>query len=70
MQLDLDVAGRQVVIFGRYPAARRVVRRYAAGGARVTAVMDGALPLSRGRDPRPYASCRLPDPTTRPACSA
>ncbi|HEY5846120.1 MAG TPA: uroporphyrinogen-III C-methyltransferase [Microlunatus sp.] len=62
MQLDLDVAGHLVVIFGRYPAAHRVVRRFAAAGARVTAVMDGELPLT---GPRPetvrFVPCPEPD---------
>jgi uroporphyrin-III C-methyltransferase len=49
MQLDLDVGGRKVVIFGRYPAAQRVVRRFAAAGARITAVVDGELPLTESR---------------------
>ena len=44
MHLDLDVAGRQVVIVGGQRAMRRAVRRYVAGGARVTAVIDGPLP--------------------------
>lgn len=49
MQLDLDVTSRRVVIFGRYPAARRVIRRYVANGAKTTAVIDGPLPVPEAR---------------------
>lgn len=44
MQLDVDVAGRRVVVVGPYPSARRAVRRYAAAGATVIAVADAPLP--------------------------
>ncbi len=49
MQLDLDMFGRRVVIFGRFPAARRVIRRYAASGAKTTAVIDGPMPAPVAR---------------------
>ena len=41
MRLDLDVAGRRVVVFGTAKGSRRVVRRYLANGARVMAALDG-----------------------------
>jgi uroporphyrin-III C-methyltransferase len=44
MQLDLDVSGRRVVIFGTYVGARRVIRRYVASGAKITMVVDGRIP--------------------------
>lgn len=44
MQLDVDIAGRRVVVFGLYRAARRAVRRYAAAGARVTVAVPGPPP--------------------------
>lgn len=44
MQVEIDVAGRPVVVFGRLGAARRLVRRYAASGARVRHVVSGAGP--------------------------
>jgi uroporphyrin-III C-methyltransferase len=49
MQLELDLHDRPVVIFGSTVATRRVLRRYAIAGARVTAVVDGPLPLPRER---------------------
>ena len=62
MQLDLDVADHVVVIFGRYPAAQRVVRRYAAAGARVTAVVDGELPVTGSRpEAVRFVPCPKPD---------
>lgn len=51
MQLDLDVRGRKVVVVGSSSAARRVVRRYDVAGARVTAVVDGPMPLAADRLP-------------------
>src|SRR4051812_46070675 len=38
MQLEIDLAGRSVVVVGSSQAARRVVRRYRAAGAEVTAL--------------------------------
>jgi uroporphyrin-III C-methyltransferase len=49
MQLELDLHDRPVVIFGSTVATRRVLRRYAIAGARVTAVVDGPLPLPQER---------------------
>jgi hypothetical protein len=45
MQLDLHVRGRKVVVFGSLAAARRVLKRHAVAGARVTAVVEGPMPL-------------------------
>jgi uroporphyrin-III C-methyltransferase len=44
MQIDLDVAGRTVVIFGDPLRARAVLRRFVAGGATVSLASAGALP--------------------------
>jgi uroporphyrin-III C-methyltransferase len=51
MQLDLDVHGRKVVVFGSFAAARRVVKRYQVAGARVIAVVDGPMPPAEDRLP-------------------
>ena len=60
------MTGRRVVIFGRYPAARRVIRRYAASGARVTAVLEGPMPPVEVRPPAVRFVAR-PDPGDRSA---
>ena len=52
MQMDVDMAGRRVVVVGAYRAARRVLRRYAASEARVTAVVSGPLPAAHEVPPR------------------
>ena len=44
MQIDVDVSGRRVVVFGSAAAARRVVGRYRRAGARVTLVSPGPVP--------------------------
>ena len=44
MQVDLDVVGRKVVVFGGLSGARRVLRRFHAAGATVTMVVDAPLP--------------------------
>ncbi len=46
MQIDVDVTGRRVVVFGTPSGTRRVVRRYARAGARVTLVAHGPVPAS------------------------
>jgi uroporphyrin-III C-methyltransferase len=51
MQIEIDVSGREVVVLGTLTGARRVVRRYARAGARVTVAVPGtSLPLSRRAD--------------------
>lgn len=49
MQVDLDVVGRKVVIFGGLVGARRALRRFLAAGATVTMVVDGSVPEPRHR---------------------
>jgi uroporphyrin-III C-methyltransferase len=44
MHLDLDVGRRRVVVFGTVAGSRRVLRRCQAGGANVTAALDGPFP--------------------------
>lgn len=44
MQLDLDVSGRRVVVFGTISGARRSVARFSRAGATVTFVVTGPLP--------------------------
>jgi uroporphyrin-III C-methyltransferase len=44
MQIDLDVAGRKVVLFGDQRGARRALRRFHASGATVTLACAGELP--------------------------
>jgi uroporphyrin-III C-methyltransferase len=44
MKVDLDPRGRKVVIFGSISGARQLLRRFLAGGATVTLVVDGPLP--------------------------
>jgi uroporphyrin-III C-methyltransferase len=51
MLLDLDVHDRRVVVIGSSASARRVLKRYATAGARVTAVLAGPLPGVDGRLP-------------------
>ena len=46
MQIDVDVSGRKVVVFGSRAGTRRVVRRYARAGARVTVAVPGLLPAA------------------------
>jgi uroporphyrin-III C-methyltransferase len=55
MHVDLDVSGRRVVVVGRAAAISRVVRRYAASGARVTAAVEGPI------EPGPLADQVLGD---------
>ncbi len=60
MQVDLDMAGRKVVVFGTPLGARRMVRRLQASGATVTWAVDGPLPeLDERLDTVRYA----PQPT-------
>ena len=59
MQLDVDVTGRRVVVFGPYRSARRVIRRYTAAGARVTVASAGDRP---DHDARPTGIRVLPMP--------
>lgn len=47
MQLDVDVAGRRVVVLGDRRDARRVVRRYTAAGAQVTSARPDSSSLDR-----------------------
>jgi uroporphyrin-III C-methyltransferase len=49
MKVDLDPRGRKVVIFGGISDARQVLRRFLAGGATVTIVVDGPLPPQTDR---------------------
>lgn len=49
MQIDVDVSGRKVVVFGSPAGARRVVARYAAAGARTTLAAPAPLPPYEGR---------------------
>ena len=49
MQIDVDVSGRKVVVFGSLLAARRVVTRNVRAGARVTLVVPGPLPAAEER---------------------
>jgi uroporphyrin-III C-methyltransferase len=51
MQLEIDVQGRKVLVFGSHPASHRVIKRYHAAGARVTAVVDGPMPGAGERLP-------------------
>ena len=51
MLLDLDVQDRRVVVIGSSASARRVLKRYAVAGARVTAVLAGPVPSVDGRLP-------------------
>jgi uroporphyrin-III C-methyltransferase len=44
MQIDVDVSGRKVVVLGTLAGTRRVVRRYARAGARVTLAVPGPVP--------------------------
>ncbi|MFP5283302.1 MAG: uroporphyrinogen-III C-methyltransferase, partial [Actinomycetes bacterium] len=44
MQLEVDLAGRQVMVVGTAVAARRVLRRYAASGATVTLIETDSEP--------------------------
>jgi uroporphyrin-III C-methyltransferase len=44
MQIDVDVTGRKVVVFGSPFPARRVLARYVRAGARVTLVLPGPVP--------------------------
>ncbi len=44
MQIDVDVSGRKVVVFGSPQPARRVVTRYVRAGARVTLALPGPVP--------------------------
>ncbi|WP_375425169.1 uroporphyrinogen-III C-methyltransferase [uncultured Friedmanniella sp.] len=44
MQIDVDVSGRKVVVFGSPVPARRVVTRYVRAGARVTLALPGPVP--------------------------
>ncbi len=61
MQLDLDVTGHRILVVGRWPDSRRAVRRYLAAGARVTAVVDGAVPPTDER-PSTVRFVELPAP--------
>lgn len=57
MQIDVDVAGRKVVVFGSLAGTRRVVRRYVRAGARVTvALADPPSPLAARSDGVRFAS--------------
>ena len=64
VQLELDVCDRRVVVFGSHSASCRVVRRFEVAGARVTAVVDGPMPVSADRSPavryavRPEDDCQ------------
>lgn len=49
MQIDVDVSGRKVVVFGSLLATRRVVTRYLSAGARVTLVLPGPVPPAEQR---------------------
>ncbi|SDS73721.1 uroporphyrin-III C-methyltransferase [Friedmanniella luteola] len=49
MQIDVDVSGRKVVVFGTLAGSRRVVRRWTAAGARVTVAVPGLLPAPTPR---------------------
>ncbi len=49
MQIDLDVIGRKVVLFGDQAGARRALRRFHASGATVTLACQGELPPSHER---------------------
>ena len=44
MQIDVDVSGRKVVLFGSLRGTRRVLARYLLAGARVTLVLPGEVP--------------------------
>ena len=47
MKLDIDVAGRTVVVCGTVAGVRRVARRYRSAGAEVVVVIDGELPAAQ-----------------------
>lgn len=49
MQLEIDVQNRKVVVLGCLSAAHRVIKRYVVAGAKVTAVIEGPMPLAAGR---------------------
>ncbi len=51
MQLELDLHDRKVVVIGSTADAHRVLRRYLVAGARVTAVVEGPVPLPPERLP-------------------
>lgn len=61
MQLDLDVRDHRVVVFGTSAAARRVLRRYAVAGAKVTMVVEGPMPQAADRLPRVRYAVRPED---------
>jgi uroporphyrin-III C-methyltransferase len=61
MQLDLDVRDRRVVVFGTSAATRRVLRRYATAGAKVTMVVEGPMPPTADRLPRVRYAVRPED---------
>ncbi|WP_375431740.1 uroporphyrinogen-III C-methyltransferase [uncultured Friedmanniella sp.] len=65
MQIDVDVSGRKVVVFGSPSAARRAVTRFVQSGARVTLVLPGAVPPAEQRqDGVRYASQPAGDDTS------
>nr|WP_294692888.1 uroporphyrinogen-III C-methyltransferase [uncultured Friedmanniella sp.] len=47
MQIEVDMAGREVVVLGTFAGTRRVARRYARAGARVTVAVTGPPPPVR-----------------------
>lgn len=49
VQIDLDIRGRRVVIFGNASDARGTLRRFCASGAMVTLAAPGAVTDSAGR---------------------
>ena len=49
MQIEVDVTGREVVVLGTWAGTRRVVRRYARAGARVTVALPGPPPPAEVR---------------------
>jgi uroporphyrin-III C-methyltransferase len=61
MQIDVDVTGRQVVVFGTLAGARQVVRRFTLAGARVTLALPGSRPdLGHRADGVHYATQPAP----------
>ena len=65
MQVDLEVTGRKVVVFGEPAGARRALRRFHGAGATVTLVTAEPLPpMSMRMDTVRYAALPAPSDTS------
>jgi uroporphyrin-III C-methyltransferase len=61
MQIDVDVAGRKIVVLGTLAGTRQVVRRWSLAGARVTLALPGSRPEPAHRMPGVHY-CTQPGP--------